>query len=171
MKKQLLFVLLAFSLPCIAQKKEHHGYFNIRGGIALKDDLNKGIANISLGLSPSDGIGIGAGIGYINFDAPYLPLTADISFFGKRGKVSPVIIGSAGYGVYNKSNNYITVRGGFTGSINAGISFPVKKNKVFFIGGYSVYNFKGSKNLATSGVSYWANGDIKMFTIMAGVKI
>lgn len=171
MKKHLLFVLLVTSLSAYAQKKEHHGYFSIRGGIALKDDMNKGIANLSLGLSPSDGVGIGAGIGYINFDAPYLPLTVDISFFGKRGKVSPLIIGSAGYGVYNKSNSYVTVRGGFTGSINAGISFPVKKNKVFFTGGYSVYNFQGSKNLATSGVSYWANGDIKMITIAAGVKI
>lgn len=171
MKKQLLFVLLVISLPVIAQKKTHKGYFSLRGGLAVKDDTNKGIANLSVGLSPTDGVGIGAGIGFIDFDAPYLPLTADISFFGKRGKVSPVVIGSAGYGVYNYGNSYATVRGGFTGSINAGIAFPVKKNKVFFTGGYAVYSFTGTTNRATTGGSIKAKDDIKMLTVTAGIKI
>lgn len=167
MKKQLLFILLVISLPAIAQKNNQKGYFSIRGGLAIKDDFNKGTGIMSLGLSPTDGVGIGAGFGYIDFDAPYLPFTVDISFFGKRGKISPVVIGSAGYGVYNKTYSYAVVRGGFTGSINGGVAFPVKKSKVFFTAGYSVYNFI-NKNV---GRNVKAKDDIKMLTITAGVKI
>lgn len=162
---------MVISLPVIAQKNVHHGYFSLRGGIALKNDINKGIAHMSLGLSPSPAVGIGAGVGFVNFEKPYLPLTLDISFFGIPGKVSPVIIGSAGYGVYNYSNRYATIRGGFTGSINAGIAFPVKRNKVFFTGGCSIYSFKGGSNVVTPGENYWAKDNIKMVTITAGVKI
>jgi hypothetical protein len=171
MKKQLFFVLLVISFPTFAQKKVQKGYFSLRGGLAIKDDINKGIANLSLGLSPTDGVGIGAGVGFIDFDAPYLPLTVDISFFGKRGKVSPVVIGSAGYGVYNYSNSYATVRGGFTGSINAGVALPIKRNKFFFTGGYAVYSFTSTTNRATAGGSVKAKDDMKMLTITVGIKI
>lgn len=99
MKKQLLFAMLIISIPAFAQK-DKGGYFSVRGGAAFKSDITKGIAYMSIGVSPNHTFGVGAGIGFIDFDKPYIPLTIDISFFGKPGKISPVVIGSAGYGVY-----------------------------------------------------------------------
>lgn len=169
MKQKLLFIGLLSCLTAAAQKG---GYFSLRGGMAFKDELSKGIAHMSIGVSPNHVFGVGAGIGYIDFDKPYIPLTVDISFFGKPGKISPVIIGSAGYGVYEYTSPYSTVKGGFTGSLNVGVSLPVKKyTKVFATAGYSIYGFSGGKNIAITGDDIRAENSIKMFTVSAGIKI
>lgn len=169
MKHSLLITLLLFCLSASAQKG---GYFSIRGGAAFKDEQRKGIAHMSIGVSPNHIFGVGAGVGYIDFDKPYIPLTVDISFFGKPGKISPVIIGSAGYGVYEYSNPYATVKGGFTGSLNVGVSLPVKKyTKLFVTAGYSIYSFNGGSNISTNGPDIRSESNIKMFTVTAGFKI
>lgn len=142
MKKLLLPLFTLSVLLCAAQKKQQHGYLVFRGGPSFKDKTTKAIAVVSVGVSNNNVFGIGASIGYINYEKPYLPLTLDLSFFGTPGKISPVIIGQAGYGVYNYSTAYAVGRGGFTGSINAGIGFPVKnKSKFILTAGYHSYGF------------------------------
>jgi hypothetical protein len=172
MKKLLLSLLALSALSCLAQSKDNGTYFTLRGGMAFKDGGTKGIGHLSIGVSPTHALGIGVGVGIIKFDKLYIPLTADISFFGKSGKITPVVIGSAGYGIYKYTTPFFTVKGGFTGSLNAGAAFPVKKHsKVFLTAGYAIYSFSGGKNIQTSGVSYSAESNIKMFTITAGFKI
>jgi hypothetical protein len=140
-KSFITLLLLAFSISAIAQKKQY-GYLSIRGGPSFKDGAIKGIASVSVGVSNNNIFGIGMSLGYINYNKPYIPLMADISFFGKPGKVTPVIIGQAGYGIYNNTTALSVGRGGFVGAINAGIAFPVKgKNKIIFTAGYYSYNF------------------------------
>lgn len=144
-KLYLSCALFLFCLNTHAQTrttKKQGGYMSLRGGPSFKDGTTKAIASVSVGVSNNNIFGIGGGIGYIDFEKPYIPLTADISFFGKQGKVSPVIIGQAGYGVYNYTTAYTVGRGGFTGSINAGVGFPVKgKNKIIVTAGYYTYGF------------------------------
>lgn len=172
MIKKLLTIVLLFTITHANAQKDKGGYFSLRGGMAFKDGDSKGITHMSIGVSPNHVLGIGAGIGYIDFDKPYIPLTIDLSFFGKPGKVSPVIIGSAGYGIYSYNTPYAEVKGGFTGSLNVGLSMPVKKYTKFFVtGGYAIYSFTGGENVQTSGTSYYRGSNIKMFTITAGFKI
>lgn len=172
MKKVTLLALLVFFTALAFAQKDLGGYFSLRGGMAFKDDLKKGIAHMSMGVSPNRIVGIGAGIGYIDFDKPYIPLTVDISFFGQPGKVSPVVIGSVGYGVYSYNTLYSEVKGGFTGSLNVGLSMPVKKFSKFFVtGGYAIYSFTGGSNVAVNGNDIRSQSNIKMFTITAGFKI
>lgn len=172
MKILLTIALLLGVTGASAQRKDPGGYFSMRGGAAFKDDIKKGIGHISIGISPNHIFGIGAGIGFIDFDKPYIPLTVDISFFGKPGKVAPVVIGSAGYGVYEYASRYATVKGGFTGSLNVGLSMPLKKYSKFFVtGGYAIYSFTGGTNVSTSGNDIRAESSIKMFVITAGFKI
>lgn len=172
MKILLLSIFVLSMFLCSAQSKDKGGYFSMRGGVAFKDGDSKGIGHMSIGVSPNHTFGIGAGVGAIKFDKLYIPLTADISYFGKPGKVSPVVIGSAGYGVYKYTTSFFTVKGGFTGSLNAGAAFPVNKHsKVFLTAGYAIYSFNGGKNIQTSGVSYSSESSVKMFTVTAGFKI
>lgn len=170
MKISLLSIALLITASAFAQKTP--GYFSMRGGAAFLEDAPKGIGHISFGLSPKKTVGIGVGIGFVHVDKLYVPLTVDISFFGTPKKVSPIIIGSAGYGLYNNKNLYFTTKGGFTGSLNAGIAFPAKKSSKFFLmGGYSIYSFTGGQNIVTSGYTYKAKDNIKVATITLGVKI
>lgn len=138
------FFSIAFSfilLQSIAQKNQK-GYFSLRGGISLKEGTNKAIGRVSVGVSNNDIFGFGGGFGIIQYEKPYLPLTFDISFFGKPGKISPCIIGNAGYGIYNYNVSGLTMRGGFTGGLSGGISFPGKdKFKTFVLIGVSTYHF------------------------------
>lgn len=122
----LTYAILLTSVNLFAQKTP--GYFSIRGGAAFLNDAPKGIGHISFGLSPHKAIGIGLGVGFVHIDKLYAPFTVDISFFGEPKKISPIIIGSAGYGLYNNKNQYFTTKGGFTGSLNAGIALPAKKS-------------------------------------------
>lgn len=170
MKKQLLFVLLVTSLPVIAQKKTP-GYLSIRGGVAFMEENTNAMGNISFGVSPNKTIGVGAGIGFVAIDNTYIPLTIDISYFGKPNKISPIIMGSAGYGVYKKANPYFTTKGGFTGSLNAGIALPTKYSKFFVMGGYSIYSFTGGTNLQSAGINYKTEENIKVFAVSIGAKI
>lgn len=172
MKKASILSLLLFVTTAISAQTKQPGYLSISGGAAFFDDKPKVMGHISAGVSPSRTFGIGAGIGFVDIDNTYIPLTVDISFFGKPGKISPVVIGSAGYGVYKKTNPYFTVKGGFTGSLKAGIALPAKKyTKLLLTGGYSIYSFTGGQNISTSGNSYKAKDNVKVFTVTLGVKI
>lgn len=168
MKQLILSTLVLIAINALAQPKG--GYFSIRGGYAIQDELKKGIAQLSIGVSPNHTLGVGAGVGYIDFDKPYIPLTFDISFFGKPGKISPTVIGSAGYGVYRYQSAITNVKGGFTGSLSAGIAIPVKNyTKVFITTGYNIYGFS-SKSFFV-GDHFFDESNVKMFTITAGIKI
>jgi hypothetical protein len=168
----LCCLLLFISIANIAQSKNKGGYFSLRGGVAFDQGATKGIGHLSIGVSPNHIFGVGAGVGIAKFDKLYIPLTADISFFGKPGNISLVVIGSAGYGVYKYVTPFFTVKGGFTGSFNAGVAFPVKGyTKLFLTAGYAIYSFSGGQNIQTSGVSYKSESSAKMFTITAGFKI
>lgn len=151
MKKiALITITLLYCIITNAQSKNQNGYIVLRGGLSFKNNAVKGIAAISVGMAKNKTVGIGAGIGYISFEKPYIPLTVDISYFGKPGKVSPVIIGQAGYGVYNYSSAYVVGRGGFTGSINAGIGLPIKgKSKFILTAGYYTYGFSTTTSAYT----------------------
>lgn len=168
MKRFTIALFIFASLSSFAQSKG--GYFSARGGMSFKDEVKKGVGHISVGVSPNHIFGVGAGIGYIDFEKPYIPLTVDISFFGKPGKISPTVIGSAGYGVYKYNTTAVNIKGGFTGSLNAGVAFPVKNNtKAFITAGYSIYSFsKGNFYLSDN---YYKESNIKMVTITAGIKI
>jgi hypothetical protein len=173
MKKITMFCLFLFvATTSRAQSKKQGGYFSLRGGPSFKDNAVKGIASISVGFSDNNTFGIGGGIGYINFEKPYIPLTVDISFFGKPGKVSPVIIGQAGYGVYNYTTTYTVGRGGFTGSLSVGVGLPMKgKNKIIVTGGYYTYGFTTTTNVYTGSNSKKTSSKENRFAATIGFKI
>ena len=165
----LFFLILSFCAN--AQSKKQGGYVSLRGGISFKDNTVKGIASISVGLLNNGTFGIGGGFGYINFEKPYIPLTVDISFFGKPGKVSPVVIGQAGYGVYNYSTAYVVGRGGFTGSINGGIGLPIKhKNKFIFTVGYYTYGLTTTTNAYSGNNAKSVSSKESRFAATFGLK-
>lgn len=172
MKKLMLLIFISASILCSAQSKKQGGYFSLRGGPSFKDNTVKGIASISVGFSDNNTFGIGGGFGYINFEKPYIPLTVDISFFGVPGRVSPVIIAQAGYGVYNYTTAYSVGRGGFTGSLNAGIGFPVKgKNKIIITAGYYTYGFTTTTNVYTGSNQKKTSTRENRFAATCGFKI
>ena len=133
--KHILLFTLALPLLSAAQSK---GYASLSGGLSFKDET-KSVFNLSAGFMPDGStVGFGAGVGLINYGNPYIPITAEASFFGKPDKISPLVIGKAGYGVYSGPNN---TRGGFTASVNGGISVPAGKTKALLMLGYSSYSF------------------------------
>lgn len=166
--------LLLFCLNTHAQTrttKKQGGYMSLRGGPSFKDGTTKAIASVSVGFSDNNTFGIGGGFGYINYDRPYIPLTADISFFGIPGKISPVIIAQAGYGVYNYTTNYTVGRGGFTGSLNAGVGFPLKgKNKIIITAGYYTYGFTTTTKINNGATQKVASKDNRL-AVTFGFKI
>jgi hypothetical protein len=169
MKLYLLPIVLLISVFASAQKKSN-GYISLQGGAAFKEQT-KGIAHLSVGVSNNSAFGLGLGVGYINFEKPYIPFTADISFFGKPGKISPVVLGSAGYGIHNYSKYGNVTRGGFTGSIKVGIALPTGgASKFFLTGGYSIYSFTGKRDIGMNGDGFRADGNIKMLTVTGGFK-
>lgn len=170
--KQFTLLVLCYFLLFTTTAQIKGAYFSYRGGIAVKDGITKGIGHFSAGLTHNESIGVGAGIGFIQFEQAYFPLTVDICFLGNKDKPGPIVIGSVGYGIYKKTNPYFTTNGGFTGSLNIGAGLPVKKlSKVFMTVGYAIYGFKGSKDLQVAGESYQSIKDIKMVTLTLGIKV
>ena len=172
MKKVTLFTLLVFAASFTFAQKLQPGYLAISGGAAFFEEAPKGMGQISFGVSPSRTFGIGAGIGFVDIDKAYIPLTVDISYFGKPGKISPVVIGSAGHGIYKNTTPYFTIKGGFTGSLNVGVALPTKKyTKLLLTGGYSFYSFSGGQNVQATGYNYKFDSKMEAFTVRLGVKI
>lgn len=172
MKKITLFSLLLSITIAVSAQTKQPGYLSISGGAAFLDDAPKAIGHISAGVSPNRVLGIGVGVGVADIDNTYIPLTVDISYFGKPGKITPVVIGSAGYGIYKKANPYFTTKGGFTGSLRAGIALSGRNRaKLLLTGGYSIYSFSGGKNIQTAGSSYKVQDNLKVFIVTVGVKI
>lgn len=139
---------------------QNKGYASLYGGVSWKENA-KGLFNLSVGALAGNTTGIGAGVGFIEYDKPYIPITADISFFGKSDKLSPLIIGKAGYGVYNGQSTSSPMRGGFTASGYAGLSIPAGKTKALLMIGYSTYTFT-TKSLSTRDNRY---------SVCLGIKI
>lgn len=172
MKKiTLIGLIMLFAITSFSQSKKDGGYVCLRGGASIKDNATKGIAAISVGLLSNGAVGIGGGFGYINYERPYIPLTVDISFFGKPGKVSPVVIGQAGYGVYNYSSTYVVSRGGFAGSLSAGVGLPVKgKNKFLITVGYYSYGFTTTSKVQNGATQKTSSKDNRLAATF-GIKI
>lgn len=155
--------------------KKQPTYLFLKGGFFQKDDV-RGLANISIGALKNKEFGIGFGIGFIGLQRPYLPITFDLTYFGKPGKVSPVIQAQAGYGIYDYANTYAQVNGGFTGSITAGIALPAKKSKFVLLVGAQNLHFttqtEGSTNTTTSTTATKTTGsNITGLLITLGIKI
>src|SRR5690349_16915828 len=111
--KILLPLLLL--LPFVGSGQQRKGYLQAYGGLSRSNEATtKGIAGISAGPRLGDDFAVGAGIGFIEFTKPYIPLTVDLSFIPTQKKINPIAGLKAGYGVF-KYDPVIgtTVRGGF----------------------------------------------------------
>ncbi len=164
---RILFLLL-LPLSLIAQKKSA-GYGLIRGGISPKSNEVKGMAFVSFGAEAGKSMGLGFGVGYINYDRPYLPFTFDVTYFGKKGKFTPLIIAQAGYGVYNYKVSVVTLRGGFTGSLSAGFAAPLKNHKLLFSIG--IHNFGFTSYTTLNGRQQVVHSDQTRPVITVGVRL
>lgn len=143
-------------------------YFSVYGGITFKEDANKPAGGISVGqyLDKDKTNGIGMGIGVLDYDKPYIPITLDFSYFGTAGKVTPMLIMRAGYGVYNYSNTYVRIRGGFAGNISAGVSAPVKGRSKLFVSAAYYYNSFSTIIQRSKNVTY-----DERFAAIIGIKL
>jgi hypothetical protein len=150
--------------------KKQLGYAFLKAGFLQKDDARVA-ANVSLGALKNKEFGIGFGIGYIGFERPYIPVTFDLTYFGKSGKVTPVIQAQAGYGIYDYENAYAQISGGFTGTISVGIALPAKKSKFILLVGAQNLHFattiKGNSNATTKKIG----SDETALLITFGIKI
>jgi len=162
-------IFLLLLLPCVSLAQEKGGYATVRGGVSLYRGSNYFTGRVSVGVLKNNTFGIGGGFGLIKFDRPYIPLTIDFTFFGAPDKVTPIIIGQAGYGIYNDNLAYTTQRGGFTGGFSGGISFPAgKKNKIYVTGGISVYSF--TTHTQVGGSTKKARTSVSHLEITGGLK-
>lgn len=138
--KHILFVLLL--LPAIAFGQK--GYYHFYGGLSHSKDNDKGFGGISFGPKINKDLGLGGGISYIGFEKPYIPVTLDLTLLVKSKKVVPIGGIKAGYGLYNYTTRVGTVRGGFTGTLMAGASFPTAKIRTTVTAGVSRYSFNST---------------------------
>lgn len=145
------FLFISFFATGQTIPKRQPGYLFLKGRFYQKDDV-RGVANISIGALKNKEFGIGFGIGYIGLERPYLPITFDLTYFGKSGKVTPIIQAQAGYGIYDYENAYAQISGGFTGAINAGISLPAKKSKFILLIGAQNLHFPSSASISFKGL-------------------
>jgi hypothetical protein len=100
--------------------------------------------------------GYGIGIGYINLDKPYFPLTIDLTFLPQTKKFAPIAGAKAGYGIYNyKLISGVTIKEGFTGTLFAGVALPGEKAKVNIMVGGSRNSF--TRKTGFSGISSFEN--------------
>jgi hypothetical protein len=143
-------------------------YLFLKAGFYQKDDV-RGVANISIGALKNKEFGIGFGVGYIGLQRPYIPVTFDLTYFGKPGKITPVIQAQAGYGIYDYANSYAQINGGFTGVVSAGISLPAKKSKFLLMVGAQNMHF----TTKTSGTFTYktTSSDATALIITFGIKI
>jgi hypothetical protein len=142
--KYLLVLLILCSTTCTAQLRK--GYLHMHGGLSRSNETTtKGILGFSGGSRLGNAIGVGFGIGFIQFEKPYFPLTVDLSLIPTGKKVAPIAGIKAGYGIFNyQPTTTTTVRGGFVGSAFAGITLPgIKLRPNIMIGG-TRYSFKST---------------------------
>ncbi len=136
-----VLALLFFICPLFLFSQKNSGYALIYGGLSPKQGDNKGVIGFSGGPKLNKNTGIGLGIGFINFDSPYIPITLDFCFFGEKKKTTPAILVKAGHGLYDQRVGGQGVKGAFTGSANFGVSLPTGKIKPMFMIGYAYYGF------------------------------
>ena len=142
--KCILLLLVLFPVICIAQLKK--SYLHIYGGLSRSNETStKGIVGVSGGPRLGDAFGLGFGIGFVQFEMPYFPLTVDLSLIPTRKKLAPIAGIKAGYGIFNyQPATNTTVRGGFVGSAFAGITLPGIKLKPNLLIGGTRYSFKST---------------------------
>jgi hypothetical protein len=146
-------LLIALSHVSFCQKK---GYFHLYGGVSHSKENDKGLFGISAGARSGKDLAYGIGIAYMNYDKPYFPLTLDLSYLPQTKKITPIAGARAGYGIYNhKLTSVVTVKGGFTGSIFAGVALPGEKVKINLIAGGNRNSF--SNKTGFSSISSFEN--------------
>jgi hypothetical protein len=166
----ILFLVTAIMSEGQPVHQKQPCYLFLKGGFYQKDDV-RGIANVSIGALKNKEFGIGFGVGYIGLQHPYIPITFDLTYFGKPGKITPVIQAQAGYGIYDYENTYALVNGGFTGAITAGISLPAKKSKFLLMVGAQNLHFTSEVYGTGNNPSKRIGSDETALLITLGIKI
>jgi hypothetical protein len=140
--KLALPLLLLFPIFCPAQLKK--SYLQMYGGLSWSNEATtKGIVGLSAGPRLGDAIGVGVGVGFIQFEKPYVPLTIDLSLIPTLKKINPIAGAKAGYGIFNyEPSSGTTVHGGFVVSAFAGVTLPGRKLRPNITLGGTRYSFK-----------------------------
>jgi hypothetical protein len=147
--KPVLLVVLLCPIFCQAQLKK--SYLQMYGGLSWSNEATtKGIAGLSVGPRLGDAIGVGIGVGFIQFEKPYVPLTIDFSLIPTVKKINPVAGVKGGYGIFNyKPSSSTTVQGGFVISVFAGVTLPGRKLRPNIMVGGTRYSFKENRQSKT----------------------
>lgn len=163
-------LLISFFVEAQTVHKKQPCYLFLKGGFFQKDEP-RGLANISIGALKNKEFGIGFGVGFIGFEKPYIPITLDLTYFGKPGKITPVIQAQAGYGIYSYQSANALINGGFTGTVSAGVALPSKKSKFILLVGAQTLHFttqtSGTGSIAAKTIGSNETGVIVTF----GIKI
>jgi hypothetical protein len=152
---------LLLMLPFVGSGQQRKGYLQAYGGLSRSNEATtKGIEGISGGPKLGDAVGIGVGVGFIDFEKPYIPLTADLSFIPTRKKLNPIAGIKAGYGFFKYDPAIgTTVRGGFVSTAFAGIALPGKTVRPNIMIGGTRYTFKSTyptKSVVTDDKRFFA---------------
>ena len=148
--KVLIFIMLAMPVAVAAQEK---GYLHGFAGLSRSNEATThGVVGLSGGLKMGKAFAVGAGVGFIQFEKPYIPLTIDLSLIPTNKKVNPIAGVKAGYGFFNyHPSSTETVRGGFVATAFAGIMLSRVKFKPNITAGATRYTFKSSYQTKTIG--------------------
>ena len=152
---------LLLLLPFVGAGQQNKGYLQVYGGLSRSNEATtKGVAGVSGGPRLGDAFGLGVGIGFIQFTKPYIPLTVDLSFIPTQKKLNPMAGVKAGYGIFKYDPEIgTTVRGGFVGTVFAGITLPGKTVRPNIMLGGTRYIFKSTyptKSVVTDDKRFFA---------------
>lgn len=148
MRVAILVTAMFLSVNCFSQKKG--GYLSFS---PVVDIIKKSSASIGGELSGngaiSDNAYLGFNVGFTksqNIKHPYCPVLLKFTLIPQKDKLSPLLVVSPGYIVYNQSQNIgpieITTKGRFSFYGGAGIaSKPMNNSRLFLTIGYARYEF------------------------------
>jgi hypothetical protein len=149
--KLLSFLLLLLPIVGLCQQKKT--YLQGYGGLSWSNEATtKGVAGVSGGRTIWNNVAVGLGIGFIQFEKPYIPLTVDLSFMPSGKKVNLIAGVKAGYGIFKYDPSISTsVRGGFFSTAFAGIALGTGKVRPNITIGGTRYTFRSKYPAKTVG--------------------